>query len=535
MRSRAVIAGAVFGAALFSGGWLIQRGLNGGGTVQRHARLFEQVMDHVEVYFVDTLTVSELYGRAAVGLIAELEDPNSAFLTPDRLAALSAQTRGSYGGVGMSVDMRGGRLLVIAPRNGGPSDRAGVQPGDAITSIDGESVVGLSTDDAARRLRGEPGTTVDIVVERPGSAGQLSLTLVRDDIHVPAIGRAVVFDGGVGYADFNVFSDSAVDELRTAVDSLREAGARSLVIDLRNNPGGILAQGVAVADLFLADGETIVETRGKLPVDTRQFTAQGTPLWSDLPLIVLVNSGSASASEILAGALQDHDRAVVVGSPSFGKGSAQTVLPLADGAALRLTTSRWFTPLGRSIARTRLAEDADDPESAETARPARERFVTPSGRVVYGGGGIMPDVAIEDSGPTVALLALRRAVDGRMQELRTIVTDIGIAQRGRSEYSSSRFQVAPELHEQVLQRLQAASVQVDSTAWSEAGAALDRMLAIEIARYAFGRDAAFMRAAADDVVLQRALQLARDAGDQKDMFRRAAASDTASQRTASLE
>ena len=147
----------------------------------------------------------------------------------------------------------------------------------------------------------------------------------------------------------------------------------------------------------------------------------------------------------------------------------------------------------------------------------------------------MPDVAIEDSGPTVALLALRRAVDGRMQELRTIVTDIGIAQRGRSEYSSSRFQVAPELHEQVLQRLQAASVQVDSTAWSEAGAALDRMLAIEIARYAFGRDAAFMRAAADDVVLQRALQLARDAGDQKDMFRRAAASDTASQRTASLE
>src|SRR5690606_10275019 len=185
---------------------------------------------HVEVYFVDTLTVSELYGRAAVGLIAELEDPNSAFLTPDRLAALSAQTRGSYGGVGMSVDMRGGRLLVIAPRNGGPSDRAGVQPGDAITSIDGESVVGLSTDDAARRLRGEPGTTVDIVVERPGSAGQLSLTLVRDDIHVPAIGRAVVFDGGVGYADFNVFSDSAVDELRTAVDSLREAGARSLVI-----------------------------------------------------------------------------------------------------------------------------------------------------------------------------------------------------------------------------------------------------------------------------------------------------------------
>lgn len=505
-----------------TGGWLLQRGLLGDRSAQRHARLFDQVMEHVESFYVDTLTSSELYERAAVGLVGQLGDPGSAYLTAERLSRLNDQARGSYGGVGMSVDARGGRLIVIAPRAGGPADRAGVQTGDRVLSIDGEPVAGLTSDEAIRRLRGEPETSVKIVVERPGLDGQLTVTLTRDDIHVPSVARAIVFEGGVGYADFNVFSDSSAEELRAALDSLREGGARSFILDLRNNPGGLLAQGVAVADIFLPDGDVIVETRGKLESDTRTFKAGDGTRWPDVPVVVLLNMGSASASEIVAGALQDHDRAVVVGSTSFGKGSAQTVLPLVNGGAIRLTTARWFTPLGRSIARSYLPV-TDDLEAAVDSAPRRERYVTPGGRVVYGGGGIAPDVAIEESAPDQSTLALRSAVGSHMEDLRAVITDVSIEQRTAGRIGAPDFEVTPALRASVLRRLSARGVSVDSTQWAEAEPSLDRLIAVEIARYVFGRDAAFRRSAAEDLVLQRAIELARASSDRGDLLRRAAA------------
>src|SRR5690606_23572927 len=298
--------------------------------------------------------------------------------------------------------------------------------------------------------------------------------------------------------DFNVFSDSSAEELRGSLDSLRRAGAGSLVIDLRNNPGGLLTQGVAVADLFLRDGEMIVQTRGKLESDNREYLASDVPLWPDVPLVVLLNGGSASASEIVTGALQDHDRAVVIGAQSFGKGSAQSVLPLSNGGAVRLTTARWFTPLGRSIARTH--EEVEDGFGLPTdsAAPRRERYVTPAGRVVYGGGGISPDVEVEDAGPTEARLALRRAVDARMEDLRAVVTDLAVEQRASGEITSPDFTVPSELRDVVRARLRARDVRVDDAAWRAAAPELDRMLAVEIARYVFGRDAAFRRSAAED-------------------------------------
>ncbi len=509
------------GGALVSGGWLLQRGFLGGGATVRHARLFEQVLEHIAVHHVDSASASQLYEQAAVGLIGQLGDPQSAFLTEERLARLEEQTRGSYGGVGVSVDSRDGRLVVIAPRAGGPADRAGVQAGDQILEIDGEPTTGLTSDEAVRRLRGESGTDVRIAVERPGSGVRLTLTLTRQDIRVRAVSRAVVLDGGVGYADLNIFSDSTVDELRAAIDSVVLLGARSLVLDLRNNPGGLLTQGVAVTDLFLDRGTPIVETRGKQPADSRVYRDSSAQTWPDLPLIVLIDGGSASSSEIVAGALQDHDRAVIVGTTSFGKGSAQSVIPLPSGGALRLTTSRWFTPLGRSIALTHTMDVEEEAPAPTDTIPKRESFTTPSGRIVYGGGAITPDVVVGDPGPSAPTLALRRAVEGNTAALRDVVVSVAEAQKAAGRIGGPEFTVTEEMRAEVLRRLRARDVTVRDTEWASGQQALDRMLGIEIARAVSGRDAAFLRASASDAVLQRAVALARDASNQAALLGRA--------------
>ncbi len=520
MRSRAVIVGVVMGAALVSGGWLLQRGFLGDETAVRHARLFDQVLEHVARYHVDSATASELYERAAVGLVGQLGDPQSAFLTEERLVRLEERTRGSYGGVGMTVDSRNGSLVVIAPRTGGPAAMAGVHPGDLIVEIDGEPTNGLTSDEAVRRLRGESGTDVRVAVERPESGETLTLTLTRQDIRVPSVSRAMVLDGTVGYADLNVFSDSTVDELRVAIDSVLALGARSLVLDLRNNPGGLLNQGVAVTDLFLDRGKPILETRGKQPADSRIYRDSSAQPWAELPLIVLIDGGSASAAEIVAGALQDHDRAVIVGTTSFGKGSAQSVIPLPSGGALRLTTARWYTPLGRSIAFPTPTDEELESVLTDTV-PSRQRYATPGGRVVYGGGAITPDVVIGDSGTSAPTLALRRAVSGDTRALRDAIVAVADELKAASRIQSPDFAVTAAMRDDVERRLRARGIAPRAAEWAEGQDALDRMLGIEIARSVFGRDVAFRRSLSADPVIQRAVALARDAADQATLLGRA--------------
>ncbi len=313
-------------------------------------RLLEQVMAHIRRDYIDSLAADAMHERAAVGFVRELDDPGRALLTPEAYRPVREATSGRYAGIGVEIDLRGGFVTIIAPVAGTPADSAGIRPGDRILKVDGRPTAGSSMEEVQEALRGPAGSVVRIVIVR-GEEEVPELTLRRRQITYHPMQRAIIAVNGIGYVKLATFGEGAAPELRRAVDSLRSDGARALILDLRENPGGLLEQGIAVADLFLDEGQTIASTRGRTPDANQEFRDEAPQRWPDLPVVVLIDSGSASASEIVAGALQDHGRAVLVGSPSYGKGSAQSLFPAAGGRALKLTTARWYTAKGRTIER----------------------------------------------------------------------------------------------------------------------------------------------------------------------------------------
>src|SRR5512138_2602138 len=341
-------------------------------------------------------------------MLQELHDPHSVFLRADRLARLNESTTGNYGGVGIQIDVRDGWVIVLSPLPGSPAERAGIETGDRIVEVGGKSAKGWTIEETRSALRGAPGTSVSVVMERSGA--KRPVTLVRQEIHRSAVSRSLLLPDGVGFVDLDVFSDSTEKELSRSIDSLSRAGMHSLILDLRANPGGLLTQGVGVSDLFLDRDKPIVTMRGRVREANHTFVDGAAQRWPNLPIVVLVDEYSASASEIVAGALQDHDRAVVIGHTSYGKGSAQTLYPITGGSALKLTTAKWFTPSGRSISKPHEgAGDAEDDEDEKPSKPVseRERFKTDAGRTVYGGGGITPDIAAGDTTVVPSELALQ--------------------------------------------------------------------------------------------------------------------------------
>lgn len=349
--SRELIAGAVLGAGLVVGGMLIQ-GASGreASAAPGSARLLDQVIARVQHNYLDSVPTDELYRRAATGLVREVDDPYSVMLTPERYKRLRETTSGRYPGVGVELDLRDGFVTIIAPIAGTPADSAGIAPGDRIVGIDGKPTIGLGMEEVQQALRGANGTLVRLSILR-GESVTRAFTLRRTQIVYHPVQRATVAVGGIGYVELATFSETAASELQKTIDSLRQRGARSLILDLRENPGGLLEQGIAVADLFLNEGQVIASTRGRTSDADEDFRDEAPQRWPDMPIVALIDSGSASATEIVAGALQDYGRAVLVGSPTYGKGSAQSIFPLQGGRALKLTTARWFTPDGRTIER----------------------------------------------------------------------------------------------------------------------------------------------------------------------------------------
>lgn len=514
-RPKTIILAVVLAIALVAGAWMFQRGAT--STVINGSKLFAQVNAAVRDDYVDTVSQSRVYQMAVDGMLSELDDPYDAYLTADRATRLSERTSGNYAGIGLQVDVRDGSLVVVNPLPGGPGERAGILTGDRIAQIDGKTVSEWTPDEVQELLRGAPGSTVRIAIEHPGSATPITLTLVRAAIHHSAINRAALLGSSVGYVSLSVFSDSTARELKTAVDSLVKAGATSLTLDLRANPGGLLDQGVAVADLFLDRGVRIASTAGRDTTDDQIFSDTAAQQWPKLRIVVLVDGKSASAAEVVAGALQDNDRAVVMGMTTYGKGSVQHVFPVPAGGAVRLTTARWRTPLGRFISQPPLPPDAPALDSA----PPRPKFKTADGREVLGGGGITPDVIIPDTAAPAENLALMRALGPDVSRFHDALTAYALQLKAQKAIKSPNFTVTPAMMDEIYKRMQARSVDVPRSTYDAAIPLVSRLFSYEVARYVFGANAEFLRKAPDDRVLQAAEHLLEQSDSQADALRRA--------------
>jgi carboxyl-terminal processing protease len=309
---------------------------------------FTNILSIVKKNYVEDVETKNLVNGAINGMLSSL-DPHSAYLTPDLYKELQSDTQGRFGGLGIEITIRGGILTVVSPIEDTPAAKAGVKPGDQIFKIEDEFTKDMTLVDAVKKMRGPKGTKISISVKREGVPELINFTLVRDTIRVQSV-RSRSLEEGYGYIRLAQFQERSDRDLQKALEKMaaEKSGLKGLVLDLRNNPGGLLTQAVRVSDLFLDSG-LIVYTEGRIETQKQKYFAQKDGSWMDFPVVVLVNGGSASASEIVAGALQDHKRAVVLGTKTFGKGSVQTILPLDDNSALRLTTARYFTPKGRSI------------------------------------------------------------------------------------------------------------------------------------------------------------------------------------------
>ncbi len=333
---------------------------------------FSQVLDMVERYYVRDVTRKELVEGAVRGMLQEL-DPHSSYMDKEEFEEMQVSTSGEFSGIGIEISMRNGQLVVVSPIEDTPAYAAGLKSGDIIIEIDDEPTEGISLLDAVRMIRGEKGTSVQLTVLHKDTKTPDTVTIIRDTIPIISV-KSEILEPGYGYLRVTRFNEHTTDELRDALDTISKKGPiKGLVMDLRNNPGGLLDQAVSVADTFLDDGK-IVYIQGKQESSRKDYLAKKSSNDVSAPMVVLINAGSASASEIVAGAMQDRKRAMLIGEPTFGKGSVQTIIPLSDGGGMKLTTALYYTPSGRSIQAEGIQPDLHIPlASTKDAFTVRER------------------------------------------------------------------------------------------------------------------------------------------------------------------
>ena len=365
----------------------------GRAETYRLLTLFGDVFERVRAEYVEPVKDRDLIENAINGMLTGL-DPHSNYMNAKSYRDMQVQTRGEFGGLGIEVTQENGFIKVISPIDDTPASRAGVKPGDLILALDGKTVEGLSLNDAVDKMRGPPNSGIKLTIRREGADKPLEMALTREVIHIQVVKSHLEGDD-IGYVRVTSFSEQTDSGLRKAIADLKQqAGSklRGIVLDLRNNPGGLLDQAVSVSDDFIDQGE-VVSTRARHPEDSQRWNAKAGDITNGLPMVVLINGGSASASEIVAGALQDHQRAILLGTRSFGKGSVQTVIPLTGGGAMRLTTARYYTPSGRSIQGLGITPDVDVASSREERPhflPDREAELN---RALTNSGGTPQDVA----------------------------------------------------------------------------------------------------------------------------------------------
>ncbi len=374
--------------------------------ISKQLDIFTNVFKEVNLYYVDETQPGQLMDEAVNSMLSSL-DPYTNYIPEEMVEDFKIQTTGNYGGIGASIRKHGDDMVLTTPYEGFAADKAGLKAGDKILSVDGKSVKGKSTEDVSKILKGAPGTKVTLVLDRAGET--LTKEIEREEVKVKSVPYYGMLEDGIGYITLTSFTEKASREIKEALKELKKDNElKGLVLDLRGNPGGLLSEAVNVTNIFIEKGKEVVSTKGKLEEWEKSYKTLNSPEDTEIPLVVLINRGSASASEIVAGTLQDYDRAVIVGQRSFGKGLVQQTRKLSYGAQLKVTIAKYYTPSGRCIQAINYAERAEDGSVAKVPDSLRTRFETVNGRAVFDGGGVDPDVDLEERDISNAMVALYR-------------------------------------------------------------------------------------------------------------------------------
>jgi len=489
-------------------------------TARDGARLFDQVLSLVEGRYVDSVDAGALFEKAAHGLVAELKDPYSELFSPKLTKQFNTATGGRYGGVGMLIEDQQGAIVIQRVYPNTPAERAGIRDGDRIIEIDGASTRGWKTSEVSEKMQGEPGSPVRVRFLRPTVATPIDVKFTRAVIRIPAVPYALMLNDGVGYIPLQTFSETAANEVSNQLVRLQGEGARAVVLDLRGNQGGFLDQALATANLFLRRGQEIVSVRSRTEATQKAF-AETDPVAPIVPIVILTNGLSASASEIVAGALQDHDRALIVGTTSFGKGLVQTMYPLDGGWSLKITTGKWYTPSGRSIHKQRNADlEEVDTSAAPEDLSKRPVFKSDSGRTVYGGGAITPDLFVRPDTISTPERALAQKLNTKPQEVYIAVYDYALSLKDKVTPS---FTMQHEWRDELFRRIRDKGVDVAKPEWDAGHEYVDRILVHQIATLAFGDSTTKRIELHDDNQLLAAIDLLKRGRTLHDLFSIAAA------------
>lgn len=492
--------------------------------------LFGKVYERIARNYVDEIDPRDLIEAAIDGMLEDL-DPHTQLLADQVYDDLMISTQGEFGGLGIQITVRDGYPTVISPIDDTPAFRLGIQGGDQIVEIEGESTKDWRSSDAVKKLRGPKGTSVTIGIRRPGEEKILPFTITRDIIRIESVPYAMMLDDEIGYIRISNFARTTAEELQEKISTLEDQGMQKLLLDLRFNPGGLLQAAKEVSELFLEKEDLIVYTKGRLAQQNMSYYATGRYglRWKDRPMLVLINGSSASASEILAGAIQDHDVGLVAGKTSFGKGSVQTVFELTETEALKLTTAKYYTPSGRSIHKDRTrdgepvdhpdelaqSEDPEDPEPQE-----REVFYTDMGREVYGGGGISPDLDLEPSLLSDFAVALER--DATFFEY----TNQFVTQRGEvpiefevTDAMLDDFYELAQTRERLPEYFADVDLEMTREAFDENVDYIREGIRREVVRRLYGSNEAFRVSLERDGQVWEAVDILREADEPGDLFR----------------
>lgn len=487
---------------------------SGAVNIYEKVRVLNEIIAIVNENYVEPVDWDRVMDGAFHGLLENL-DPHSAYIPRDRLATINEEFQGRFEGIGIEFDILGGYITVISPIVGSPSDRAGLQPGDQIVKINGDDAFKITNAEVFDKLRGPKGTAVTITVRRPGMKETFDVQIIRDQIPIRSVTSAFMLDDETGYIHLNRFSSTSSQEVREAIDRLVSEGMSLLIFDLRTNSGGLLQQAVGVVDYFVTKKDTLVYTDGRRQDAKEVYLANPAVGYGNFGLIVLINRWSASASEIVAGAVQDLDRGLIVGETSFGKGLVQRQWVLRDESALRVTIARYYTPSGRLIQRPygdgtheyyRELADLNREAFLDSVKANRPQYGTRSGRVVYGGGGITPDVYI----PTQRFSETTQAILRHPERFSfNWATEFATSNRGRwrsVEEFSQAFEVTDELLAGFASYVRNAGTEVNETELSMDAGYFKAVLKAEISGAFWGRQAYYQMLVSGDPQIMEAME-----------------------------